>query len=69
MNSSKKVVKMVWTNGTFLHKPKSKLDSHIGLRETLAPKEEASKVSLWDMHMLKVHPKGLVGSGGQHEKS
>jgi hypothetical protein len=41
----------------------------LGLRETLAPKEEASKVSLWDVHIFKVHPKGLVGSGGQHEKS
>ncbi len=41
----------------------------LGLRETLAPKEEASKVNLWDVHMLKVHPKGLVGSGGQRGKS
>jgi hypothetical protein len=38
---------MAWINGTFLHKPKSKSDSHIGAKRNLAPKEEASKVSLW----------------------
>jgi len=41
----------------------------LGLRKMLAPKEETSKVSLWDVHMLKVHPKGLVGSGSQRGKS
>jgi len=38
---------MAWTNGTLLRKPKSKSDSYLGLKEILAPKEEARKVSLW----------------------
>jgi hypothetical protein len=41
----------------------------LGLREILALKEEASKLSFKDAHMLKVHPKGSVGSGSQCEKS
>ncbi len=38
MSSANRGVKMVWTNGTFLHKPKSKSDSHIGVKKNLGPK-------------------------------
>jgi hypothetical protein len=41
-----KIVKWHGTNGTFLRRPKSKLDFYFGVEENLAPKEEASKVSL-----------------------
>ncbi len=37
---------MAWTNGTLLRKPKSNWTPTLGLRETLAPKEEANKMSL-----------------------
>ncbi len=37
---------VAWTNGTFLRRPKSKSDSYFGVEENLAPREEASKVSL-----------------------
>jgi len=29
---------MAWTNGTFLRKPKSKLDSHFKAKRNLGPK-------------------------------
>jgi hypothetical protein len=29
---------MAWTNGTFLRKPKSKLNSHMGAKRNLGPK-------------------------------
>jgi hypothetical protein len=42
-----RVVKWHWTNGTILRRPKSKSNSYFGVKGNLAPKEEASKVSLW----------------------
>jgi hypothetical protein len=53
----------------FLRKPKSKLDSHFGARRNLGPKRGGKQGELARTCMLKVHPKGLVGSGGQREKS
>ncbi len=41
-----RIVKWHWTNGSILRRPKSKSDSYFGVNENLAPKWEASKVSL-----------------------
>jgi hypothetical protein len=46
MSITKKVFKWHGTNGTSLHKLKLKSNSHFGVKEILAPKEEVSKVSL-----------------------
>jgi hypothetical protein len=35
-----------WTNGTFLHKPKSKLGSHIGARINFSPKRGSKQGEL-----------------------
>jgi hypothetical protein len=40
------VIKMAWTNGTSCVNPNQNRTPTLGLKETLAPKEEASKVSL-----------------------
>jgi len=37
----------------------------LGVKKTLVPKEEVSKVSLRGHTCLKVHPKELVGNGGE----
>jgi hypothetical protein len=37
---------MAWTNGTFLCKPKSKLDSHIGAERNLGPKRRGKQGEL-----------------------
>jgi len=41
----------------------------VGLREILAPKDEASKVSLRGRAHAQSASQGLVGSGSQGEKS
>ncbi len=38
---------MAWTNGISCVSPNQNQTPTLGLRETLAPKEEASKVSSW----------------------
>ncbi len=39
------------------------------LKKPWPQKRRQARWACEDMHMLKVHPKGLVGSGGQHRKS
>ncbi len=49
---------MAWTNGTFLRKPKSKLDSHIGAKRNLGPKRGGKQGELAGMRTcLKCIPK------------
>jgi hypothetical protein len=38
--SASRVVKRHWTNGTFLHKPKSKSNFSFGIKRNLDPKRE-----------------------------
>jgi hypothetical protein len=61
---------MAWTNGTFLHKPKSKSDSHIGAKKNLDPKRGGKQGELARTHTcLKCIPKGwlvVVANTGNH---
>jgi hypothetical protein len=67
MSGSKRIVKWHGQMELSYISPNQNHIPILGLRETLAPKEEASKVSL--QGHAQVHPKGLVGSGGRREKS
>jgi len=50
-----------WTNGTFLCKPKSKLDSHIKAKKNLGPKRGGKQGELIRTHTcLKCIPKGCL---------
>jgi len=69
MNIMKRIVKWHGQMELSCVSPNQNQTPTLRLKETLAPKGEANKVSLRDMHMLKVHPKGLVGNGSQREKS
>jgi len=55
-----RVVKWHWTNGTFLRRPKSKLDSYLGLRK-LGPKRGGKQGELaGTCTCLKCIPKGWL---------
>jgi hypothetical protein len=41
---------MTWTNETFLRKPKSKSDSHIGAKRNLGPKKGGKQGELARTH-------------------
>jgi hypothetical protein len=42
----KKGCQVAWTNGTLLHKPKSKSDSHIGAKKNIGPKKGSKQGEL-----------------------
>ncbi len=62
---------MAWTNGTFLHKLKSKLDSHIKAKRNLGPKiggKQGELAGTWTC--LKCIPNGwlvVVANVGSRE--
>ncbi len=62
---------MTWTNRTFLHKPKSKFDSHIGAKRNLGPKRGSKQGELSGMRTcLKCIPKGslvVAANTGSHD--
>ncbi len=62
---------VAWTNGTFLHKPKSKLDSHIGDGTNLGPKRGGKQDELVGTHTYsKCISKGwlvVVANAGNHD--
>jgi len=66
-----RVVKWHWTNGTTLRRLKSKSDSYFGVKGNLAPKEEASKVSLrGHAQALSASQKGwlvVAANAGSHD--
>jgi hypothetical protein len=52
---------MAWTNGPFLHKPKSKSNSHFGPKKNLGPKRKNKQGELVGMcTCLKCIPKGWL---------
>jgi hypothetical protein len=62
---------MAWTNGTFLHKPKSKLNSHFGAKRNLGPKNGGKQGEFVGARTcLKCIPKGwlvVVANVGSHD--
>ncbi len=62
---------MAWTNGTSLRKPKSKSDSHIGVRRNLGPKRGGKQGELAGMRTcLKCISKGwlvVAANVGNHD--
>jgi hypothetical protein len=62
---------VAWTNGTFLHKPKSKLNFHFGDRRNLGPKRGGKQGELAGMRTcLKCIPKGwlvVAANAGSHD--
>jgi hypothetical protein len=62
---------VAWTNGTFLRKPKSKSDSHIGAGKNLGPKRGGKQGELVGTRTyLKCIPKDwlvVVANAGNHD--
>ncbi len=62
---------MAWTNGTFLRKPKSKSNSHIGAKRNLDPERRGKQGEFARMRTcLKCIPKGwlvVVANTGSHD--
>jgi len=62
---------VAWTNGTFLRKPKSKSDSHIGAKRNLGSKRGSKQGKLaGTCTCLKCIPKGwlvVAANAGSHD--
>jgi hypothetical protein len=71
MSNVNRVVKWHWTNGTFLRKPKSKSNSHIGVKRNIDPKREGKEGELTGTcTCFKCVPKGwlvLAANVGIHD--
>ncbi len=71
MNITKKGCQMAWTNGTLLRTPKSKSDSHLGVKRNIGPKRGGKQGELArTCTCLKCIPKGwlvVAAKAGSHD--